>query len=102
MDTSPHRLRQGAETGFDLECQFTGRRKDQGARAGRFGAADPLQKWEAERQGLTGSGRGLALNVPTGERRRDGLFLNREGLVDSRRGEGLDEGSGEAEPIEGR
>jgi len=62
---------------------------------------EPLQQRRAEGEGLAGAGAGLTDEVGPGEGDRNRQFLDREGVGDSLVGQGLDDGSGDAELFEG-
>ena len=87
-----------------LHRELTGGHQDENGRAGGWCGfrAEALQQREGERRGLARSGRGLAQEVPTGEKRRDGLLLDRSGLLVSQRRERLQQRRAEAEVREGK
>jgi len=84
----------------DLDGQFPGGDHDQGAgRAGpgRWLLSEPLQQRDAERQGLSCAGPGLADDVVPAQRDGQGQRLDREGGGDTAVGERLADRLGDAQ-----
>ncbi len=87
----------------DLLGQLTGGDEDHGERGARLGAAarGTGQHGQPEGEGLAGAGAAPAEDVAAGQRVRQGRALDREGLGDALRGEGLQQRGGHVEVGEG-
>ncbi len=85
----------------DLHGELAGGYEHEHGGAGGLGRflREPLQERQGEGGGLAGAGGGLAQEVAALEQRRDGLALDGRGFLVAERGEGLDEGGGEAERL---
>ena len=82
----------------DLRRQLARRDQDERARRAAVGAAaEALQQRQRERRGLAGAGGRLAEQVAPFQQRRDGLALDRRGLLVAEGGEGGDQLGGEGE-----
>ena len=95
------KLGQSGDLGAYLGSQFTGWRQDQDTRTGlRAGRQNPLEGGQRKSRRLTGSRLSQAEYVAPRHGRRNGLRLNRSGLLEAERGNPALEKRVEAEVFE--
>ena len=70
-----------------LHGELAGGHEDEGDGLGGGAGHDALEDGQGEGRGLAGAGGGLAEQVPARDERRDGLGLDRRGLLVAERGE---------------
>jgi hypothetical protein len=92
-------LGEALELPADLEGELARRGEHQRARAGLAG--EPLDDGEQERGRLSGAGGGDSDDVTAQERRRDGVGLDRRGVLEARTIEGRESRRGELQVCEG-
>ena len=94
-----------AQAFLDLQCQFAGRRQDQGAcgeaMRRRLIGCQVLQHRQGECGGLAGAGLGDAEQIAAGEQVRNGDCLDRRWLEEMRPVEGAQQRLGQAEGRKG-
>ena len=104
-DATRHPIAEPVQTRFDLQCQFAGRRQDEGARGvtmrlRRIGC-EVLQHRQRECGGLAGAGLGDAEQVAAGEEVGNGCCLDRRWLEEVFTVEGTQQRLGQAERRKG-